>query len=72
VKQDREWFRRSFERPTEAQAEACPAIARGEDVLGSAVTGSGKTLAALLSRARSPPWPSRPSRGGPGSHTSRR
>jgi hypothetical protein len=54
VKQDREWFRRSFERPTEAQAEAWPAIARGENVLVSALTGSGQTLAALLSRARSP------------------
>ena len=29
----RDWFTRSFERPTEAQAQAWPAIARGENVL---------------------------------------
>src|ERR1700683_4304488 len=34
--------------PTPAQAEAWPAIARGEHVLVSAPTGSGKTLAAFL------------------------
>jgi ATP-dependent Lhr-like helicase len=44
----RDWFERSFERPTEAQAQAWPAIARGENVLVSAPTGSGKTLAAFL------------------------
>src|SRR6185436_12546897 len=44
----RDWFTRSFERPTEAQAQAWPAIARGENVLVSAPTGSGKTLAAFL------------------------
>jgi len=44
----REWFRRSFEAPTEAQREAWPAIAGGESVLVSAPTGSGKTLAAFL------------------------
>jgi ATP-dependent Lhr-like helicase len=44
----RDWFTRSFERPTEAQARAWPAIARGENVLVSAPTGSGKTLAAFL------------------------
>ena len=44
----RDWFTRSFERPTEAQAQAWPAIARGESVLVSAPTGSGKTLAAFL------------------------
>src|SRR5215218_6851582 len=44
----REWFARSFERPTEAQAKAWPAIAAGENVLVSAPTGSGKTLAAFL------------------------
>src|SRR5215208_5001557 len=44
----REWFARSFERPTEAQAKAWPAIAAGESVLVSAPTGSGKTLAAFL------------------------
>jgi len=37
----RDWFTRSFERPTEAQAQAWPAIARGENVLVSAPTGSG-------------------------------
>ncbi len=46
--QVRDWFTRSFERPTEAQAKAWPAIARGENVLVSAPTGSGKTLAAFL------------------------
>ncbi len=44
----REWFARSFERPTEAQAKSWPAIAAGENVLVSAPTGSGKTLAAFL------------------------
>ncbi len=46
--QVRDWFTRSFERPTEAQAQAWPAIAGGESVLVSAPTGSGKTLAAFL------------------------
>ncbi len=46
--QVREWFTRSFAEPTEAQAQAWPAIARGENVLLSAPTGSGKTLAAFL------------------------
>jgi ATP-dependent helicase Lhr and Lhr-like helicase len=46
--QVRDWFTRSFERPTEAQAQSWPAIARGENVLVSAPTGSGKTLAAFL------------------------
>ena len=46
--QVRDWFTRSFERPTEAQAQAWPAIAAGENVLVSAPTGSGKTLAAFL------------------------
>jgi ATP-dependent helicase Lhr and Lhr-like helicase len=46
--QVRDWFTRSFEQPTEAQAQAWPAIARGENVLVSAPTGSGKTLAAFL------------------------
>ena len=46
--QVRDWFSRSFERPTEAQAQAWPAIASGESVLVSAPTGSGKTLAAFL------------------------
>ena len=44
----RDWFTRSFERPTEAQDKAWPAIAAGENVLVSAPTGSGKTLAAFL------------------------
>jgi ATP-dependent Lhr-like helicase len=46
--QVREWFARSFEEPTPAQAKAWPVIARGDDVLLSAPTGSGKTLAAFL------------------------
>jgi ATP-dependent helicase Lhr and Lhr-like helicase len=44
----REWFERAFAAPTQAQAEAWPAIAAGEHVLVSAPTGSGKTLAAFL------------------------
>ncbi len=44
----RDWFQRAFEAPTPAQAQAWPAIARGENVLLSAPTGSGKTLAAFL------------------------
>jgi ATP-dependent Lhr-like helicase len=39
--QVRDWFTRSFERPTAAQEQAWPAIAAGEDVLVSAPTGSG-------------------------------
>ena len=46
--QVREWFGRSFERPTPAQAQAWPPISEGENVLVSAPTGSGKTLAAFL------------------------
>ncbi len=46
--QVRDWFTRSFERPTAAQEQAWPAIASGENVLVSAPTGSGKTLAAFL------------------------
>src|SRR5258705_13461480 len=46
--QVRDWFLRSFAEPTDAQAQAWPAIARGENVLLSAPTGSGKTLAAFL------------------------
>ncbi|MEA2441774.1 MAG: ATP-dependent helicase Lhr and Lhr-like helicase [Thermoleophilaceae bacterium] len=46
--QVRDWFARAFERPTAAQEQAWPAIARGENVLLSAPTGSGKTLAAFL------------------------
>ncbi len=44
----RDWFERAFDAPTPAQAQAWPAIARGEHVLVSAPTGSGKTLAAFL------------------------
>jgi len=44
----RDWFTRSFAGPTEAQAQAWPAIASGQHVLVSAPTGSGKTLAAFL------------------------
>jgi ATP-dependent Lhr-like helicase len=44
----RQWFERAFAAPTAAQAEAWPAIARGEHVLVCAPTGSGKTLAAFL------------------------
>ncbi len=46
--QTSEWFVRAFDAPTEAQAQAWPAIATGEHVLISAPTGSGKTLAAFL------------------------
>src|SRR3954447_275970 len=46
--QVQDWFLRSFEAPTEAQSQAWPAIARGDNVLLSAPTGSGKTLAAFL------------------------
>src|SRR3954470_13501131 len=46
--QSRDWFLRAFEGPTEAQKQAWPAIASGENVLLSAPTGSGKTLAAFL------------------------
>src|SRR3954453_8868125 len=46
--QVREWFLRAFERPTAAQEQAWPAIARGDDVLLSAPTGSGKALGAFL------------------------
>jgi ATP-dependent Lhr-like helicase len=44
----RRWFETAFAAPTRAQAQAWPAIARGEHVLLSAPTGSGKTLAAFL------------------------
>jgi ATP-dependent Lhr-like helicase len=63
--QVRDWFTRSFERPTEAQAQAWPAIAAGENVLVSAPTGSGKTLAAFLwalDRLVSEPAPERRTR----------
>ena len=45
----RDWFTRSFERPTEAQAKAWPAIAaRRERAASRRPPGSGKTLAAFL------------------------
>jgi ATP-dependent Lhr-like helicase len=44
----REWFRRSFDSPTAAQAQGWPAIARGQSTLIVAPTGTGKTLAAFL------------------------
>jgi ATP-dependent Lhr-like helicase len=43
-----EWFERSFTAPTPAQAQAWPAIVRGDSTLLLAPTGSGKTLAAFL------------------------
>jgi ATP-dependent helicase Lhr and Lhr-like helicase len=43
-----DWFRASFERPTDAQAQGWPAITGGEHTLICAPTGSGKTLAAFL------------------------
>jgi ATP-dependent helicase Lhr and Lhr-like helicase len=42
------WFTRVFAAPTQAQAQAWPAIQAGRDVLVAAPTGSGKTLAAFL------------------------
>lgn len=44
----REWFAGAFGAPTQAQAQAWPAIQRRDDVLVIAPTGSGKTLAAFL------------------------
>src|SRR5262245_42522856 len=44
----REWFERTFDAPTPAQALGWPAIASGEHTLIQAPTGSGKTLAAFL------------------------
>lgn len=43
----REWFTSQFGQPTEAQAQAWPAIKAGRHTLISAPTGSGKTLAAF-------------------------
>src|SRR5262252_5932201 len=42
------WFRKTFSKPTQAQARAWPAIQAGHHVLVAAPTGSGKTLAAFL------------------------
>ncbi len=43
-----EWFAEEVGQPTDVQARAWPAIARGENVLVTAPTGSGKTLTAFL------------------------
>jgi ATP-dependent helicase Lhr and Lhr-like helicase len=43
-----DWFARTFAAPTQAQAQAWPAIHAGRNVLIAAPTGSGKTLAAFL------------------------
>jgi ATP-dependent helicase Lhr and Lhr-like helicase len=42
------WFKGAFAAPTQAQAQAWPAIKAGRHVLIAAPTGSGKTLAAFL------------------------
>src|SRR5437660_7569621 len=42
------WFDAQFDRPTEPQSQAWPAIQSGRNVLVAAPTGSGKTLAAFL------------------------
>ncbi len=42
------WFGRAFGEPTQAQAQAWPAIRAGQHTLIAAPTGSGKTLAAFL------------------------
>jgi len=42
------WFNRTFDAPTAAQAQAWPAIQAQQHVLIAAPTGSGKTLAAFL------------------------
>jgi ATP-dependent helicase Lhr and Lhr-like helicase len=42
------WFARSFDAPTPAQAAAWPAIRAGRHTLVAAPTGSGKTLTAFL------------------------
>lgn len=44
----RDWFRRRFGQPTDAQRLGWRAIRRNKDVLLAAPTGSGKTLAAFL------------------------
>jgi ATP-dependent helicase Lhr and Lhr-like helicase len=42
------WFRRTYNAPTEPQLQAWPVIQSGQHVLIAAPTGSGKTLAAFL------------------------
>ena len=44
----REWFKASFDHPTEVQEGAWPAISAGRHALLAAPTGSGKTLAGFL------------------------
>src|SRR5580765_1862865 len=44
----RDWFERTFDAPTPAQALGWPVIASGANTLIQAPTGSGKTLAAFL------------------------
>jgi len=43
-----DWFERHFDRPSDVQALAWPAILAGQNTLIAAPTGSGKTLAAFL------------------------
>lgn len=43
------WFEKSFQTPTDVQAQAWKAIKSSENTLIAAPTGSGKTLAAFLS-----------------------
>ena len=66
----RDWFRASFEAPTDAQARGWAAISAGQHTLIHAPTGSGKTLAAFLwcldRLATAPPRP-RPTQAAPGS-----
>ncbi len=64
----RDWFRSSFEAPTDAQAAGWAAISSGRHTLIHAPTGSGKTLAAFLwclDRLATQPSPT-PSRERPG------
>ncbi|MFL5670353.1 MAG: DEAD/DEAH box helicase, partial [Chloroflexota bacterium] len=64
----RDWFRASFEAPTDAQARGWEAISSGHHTLIHAPTGSGKTLAAFLwtlDRLATHPGPP-PVRGTPG------
>jgi ATP-dependent Lhr-like helicase len=66
----RDWFRSSFEAPTDAQARGWATISAGRHTLIHAPTGSGKTLAAFLwcldRLATAPPRPA-PTRAAPGS-----
>jgi len=43
------WFRKTFDNPTEIQTKAWPEIQKRQNTLISAPTGSGKTLAVFLS-----------------------